>query len=269
MEVNIKEIIKSKSPKVAKWTPRFIINYLRRIIHEEDVNSYLNDFKSLSSIDFARATLKRMNISYRAEGLSEIDPNGRYIFASNHPFGGLDGMMLADIVATQFGDAKLIVNDILMNLTPLAGIFVPINKHGKQDAQNANLYNETFNSNVPIVTFPAGICSRRSSGKVEDSEWKHSFIKKAIQTQRDIVPVYFDGELSNFFYNLASIRKKIGIKANIEMLYLVDEMFRQSGGSFVIKVGEPISWKELQNGESPKKWANSVKKMAYSLKKEV
>ncbi len=267
MEVNIKKILESKSPAIAKWIPNFAIKYLRKIIHEDEVNRYLNDFESLSSIDFARATLKRMNISYRAEGLTDIDPNGRYIFASNHPFGGLDGMMIADIINSKFGDSKLIVNDILMNLTPLTDIFVPINKHGKQDIEKATTYNNTFNSNVPIVTFPAGLCSRRKNGVVIDSEWKHSFIKKAIQSKRDIVPVYFDGKLSDFFYNLSSIRTKLGVKANIEMLYLVDEMFKQSGGSFVIQIGKPISWKELQNGASNKKWAGKVKEIAYALKK--
>ena len=124
----------------------------------------------------------------------------------------------------------------------------------------------TFNSNVPIITFPAGLCSRRIDGEVTDSEWKPSFIKKAIQSQRDIVPVYFEGKLSNFFYNLCTIRSKCGVKANIEMLYLVDEMFKQSGGSFTIKIGEPISWKELQNGESHRKWAEKIKKRASLLK---
>lgn len=267
MEVNIKKILESKNPAIAKWIPNFAIKYLRKIIHEDEVNIYLNDFESLSSIDFARATLKRMNITYRAEGLSEIDPKGRYIFASNHPFGGLDGMMIADVIDSQLGDAKLIVNDILMNLTPLTGIFIPINKHGKQNSENTTIYNNTFNSNIQIVTFPAGLCSRRKNGVIMDSEWKHSFIKKAIQSQRDIIPVYFDGKLSNFFYNLSTIRTKLGVKANIEMLYLVDEMFKQSGSSFVIQIGKPISWKELQNGESHKKWAAKVKKMAYLLKK--
>ena len=266
MEVNIKKILKSKGPTISKWIPDFTIKYLRKIIHEDEVNSYLNDFKSLSSIDFARATLKRMNISYRAEGLDKLDVNGRYIFASNHPFGGLDGMMIADVIEAQLGDVKIVVNDILMNLTPLRDIFIPINKHGKQDVKNATLYNNTFDSNTPIITFPAGLCSRRIKGVICDSEWKHSFIKKAIQTQRDIIPVYFEGELSNFFYKIHELRTKFGIKANIEMLYLVDEMFKQSGSSFVIQIGNPIPWQELRNGESHKKWANKIKDISYSLK---
>ena len=266
MEVKIRRILEGKAPSKAKLIPNFIIKYLQKIIHENEVNSYLNDFESLSSIDFTRATLKRMNISYRVDGLEKIDPNGRYIFASNHPFGGLDGMMVADIIEAKFGDVKLIVNDILMNLTPLADIFIPINKHGKQDAKSATIYNDTFKSNVPIITFPAGLCSRRSGGRVVDSEWKHNFIKKAIQSKRDVIPVYFDGKLSNFFYNLSAIRTKLGIKTNIEMIYLVDEMFKQSNGIFDIKIGEPIPWRELENGESHKKEADRVKNIAYSLK---
>ncbi len=266
MKVDVAQVLQMKNPTLARWIPRFVVAYLKRIVHEEEVNSFLTDFDGMDSIAFVRASLGRMGISCHAEGLERLDPVGRYIFASNHPFGGLDGLMLADKVCARFGDVRVVVNDILMNLQPLSSIFVPINKHGRQRPEYAAMYHDAFASDLPIITFPAGLCSRRRKGVVEDLPWKHSFVKQAIATQRDIVPVFFPGELSNFFYRLANLRTGLGIHANIEMLYLADEMFRQRGRHFDMQVGEPIPWQELQN-RRPQIVTAEIRKKVYEMKK--
>lgn len=268
MEVNIAEILRSKSPKLYRWTPRFAIGYLRRIIHEDEINYCLRNFAHLPPVEFIRATLNYMGISYRAVGMENIPRNGRYIFASNHPFGGMDGMMLADEVSRHMGDVRVVVNDLLMNLAPLAPIFIPVNKHGRQNTKHTEMYNEAFESDLPIITFPAGLCSRKIKGVVTDLPWKNSFVKKAIATGRDIIPVYCEGRLSNFFYRLYSLRKTVGIKTNIEMLYLADEMFRQKGRHFDIYIGKPISYEVLRhNGRTPSQITEEVRTKAYNLKK--
>lgn len=238
--IDVYDILKGKNPKLARRIPRFVINYLRRIVHEEELNEALAAYADLEGVDFIRAALRHMDISYHSSGLERLDPGGRYVFASNHPFGGLDGLMLADEIFTKFGDVKVIVNDLLMNVEPIKGLFVPINKHGRQSGGSVSALNEVFASDTPIITFPAGLCSRRRKGVVCDLEWKSNFVRKAVQSGRDVVPVYFDGRLSNRFYRLANIRKTLGIKANIEMLYLVDEMFRQQGRDFEIRFGDPV-----------------------------
>jgi putative hemolysin len=248
--------------------PRPAVNYLRRILHEREVNSYLEDFSHMDSIGFIRATLERMEITYGATGLDRLDPAGRYIFASNHPFGGLDGLMLAVEIAGRFGDVRVVVNDLLMNLEPLKSIFIPVNKHGRQSTEYAKMYQEAFDSNVPIVTFPAGLCSRREKGAVCDREWKPSFVKQAAATRRDIVPVYFDGKLSDFFYNLSCLRTKLGIGANVEMLYLAEEMVKQRGRHFEMIVGEPIPWQSLEGGLSARKTTLEIRRKAYGLGRE-
>lgn len=264
MKIDVKEVVRSKSPTLARFGP--LIRYLRRIIHEKQVNRILADHGHLTGAEFIRAALHDMGITYNAVGMDGLDPNGRYIFASNHPFGGLDGVMLAERVSAYFGDVRVVVNDLLMNVAPLAPIFIPINKHGRQSSEYSKLYNETFAGDTPIITFPAGLCSRRKKGVVCDLDWKHSFIKQAVANKRDVVPVYFDGTLSNFFYRLANLRTRLGIKANIEMLYLVDEMFKQCGQHFEIVIGRPIPWQSLEGG-SPRTKAAEVKEAAYSLKK--
>lgn len=266
MQVDVGNVLREKAPKAARWIPGFAVSYLRRIVHQDELNRYLADYGHLPTIEFIRACLKYMGISYHPEGLDSLDRNGRYIFASNHPFGGMDGLMLADVVASRFGDVRVVVNDILMNLTPLTPIFIPVNKHGRQNPQYAKLYNDAFASDMPIITFPAGLCSRRIRGEVTDLEWKPNFIRRAVEDERDVVPVYFEGELSNFFYRLSNLRKTLGIKANIEMLYLADEMFRQRGKDFTIRFGQPVPWRSIDDGSRPQVWCREIRRMVYDMR---
>lgn len=250
-EIDVYQVLEGKNPKLARRVPRFVVDYLRRTIHEREVNEILARFGDLEGIAFVRAALGYMNVRYHSVGMERLNPEGRYVFASNHPFGGMDGLMLADEVARYFGDVRVVVNDLLMYLGPLRGLFVPVNKHGRQDAGSVEAFNNAFASDVPIVTFPAGLCSRRRRGVVRDLEWKPNFVKKAAAYGRDVVPVYFNGRLSDFFYRLSNLRTALGIKANIEMLYLADEMFRQAGSDFEIIIGRPIPSASLLEGRTP------------------
>ncbi len=266
MQVDLAQVLKDKNPAAARWVPRCAVNYLSRVVHLKEVNRYLAEFGDLPTIEFVRACLKEMHITYHAEGMERLDPAGRYIFASNHPFGGADGLMLADEVSKRFGEVRVVVNDILMNLTPLAPIFVPVNKHGRQNPEYARLFSDAFASEVPIITFPAGLCSRRIKGVVTDLPWKPNFIRRAVADRRDVVPVYFEGELSNRFYRIHSLRNAVGIKANIEMLYLVDEMFRQSGRDFRISIGESVPWQSFTDGRRPAIWCEDIRRRVYAMR---
>lgn len=262
--IDIEKVLESKAPGLARKLPRFVIKYLKRIVHEDDLNHIISTYFHLPPYEFIKGALGYMGVSYHATGLDKIDPNGRYLFASNHPFGGMDGMMLAELISTYLGDVRFISNDILMVVEPLRPIMIPVNKHGRQSRESADAFNAAFNSDIPMLTFPAGLCSRRIKGKITDLEWKTNFVKKAIASERDIVPVHCEGKLSNFFYNLSNIRTRLGVKANLEMLYLVDEMFKQKGKDFNITFGAPISYKLLK--DMPLREAvEYVRKESYAL----
>ena len=262
--IDIEKVLESKAPGLARKLPRFVIKYLKRIVHEDDLNHIIPTYFHLPPYEFIKGALGYMGVSYHATGLEKIDPNGRYLFASNHPFGGMDGMMLAELISTHLGDVRFISNDILMVVEPLRPIMIPVNKHGRQSRESADAFNAAFNSDIPMLTFPAGLCSRRIKGKITDLEWKTNFVKKAIASERDIVPVHCEGKLSNFFYNLSNIRTRLGVKANLEMLYLVDEMFKQKGKDFNITFGTPISYKLLK--DMPLREAvEYVRKESYAL----
>lgn len=264
MRVDVRKVLQEKNPKLDRLLPGFVISYLRRIVHEDELNFYLENFSHLPSVDFIGACLDHMGIGYTVKGMDSLPSSGRYIFASNHPFGGLDGLMLAVRVHERFGDVRVVVNDILMNLGPLRQIFVPVNKHGRQNPDYYNMYKDAFASDIPIITFPAGLCSRRKKGVVKDLVWRPNFIKQAVANQRDVVPVYFEGELSDFFYRLSNLRTGLGIKANIEMLYLADEMFKQRGRTFTIHIGEPVPWQSFE-GRPVRESTDQVRGMVYSF----
>lgn len=265
-EIDIARVLAEKAPSLARHLPGFVLRWLRRTIHEEDINYILRTFWELPPREFIHACFRTWGVTYSSEGLERLDPAGRYLFVSNHPFGGMDGMMLADELIGRFGDARVVVNDLLMHLEPLRPLWIPVNKHGAQSAAYARRYEEEFMGERPILTFPAGLCSRRIGGQVCDLPWKPNFLKKAYASQRQVVPVFVEGELSNFFYRVASLRKALGIKFNIEMLWLPDEMFSQGGKHFRIRFGEPLRMTELQAAGSLREQVEFVRKKTYFLK---
>ena len=265
--IDVDGVFKAKNPKLYKYFPKFLLSILKRIIRQEGINDFINRNKHKEGLDFAEAIADEFSNSYRSEGLEDVPEGRRYIFASNHPLGGLDGMIFLTEVGKKFPDVLFPVNDILLNIKNLSGYFVPINKHGAQGREAARKLEEAYASDNQILMFPAGLVSRKIKGKITDLEWKRNFVKKAIQHKRDIVPVFVTGQNSNFFYNLANLRKKLGIKINIEMLFLPGELFKSMTKDITIIFGKPVSWKELSNGDKPDVWAKKIKELSYNLAK--
>lgn len=268
-KIDIAEVLAAKAPKLARRLPKFVINWLRRTIHEEEINHIYQNYWEYAPQEFIRACFRDWGVSYSIEGIEKLDRNERYLFVSNHPFGGMDGMMLADKLIEYFGDVRVVVNDILRYITPLDPLWVPVNKHGAQKLSYARKFDEAFASDLPILTFPAGLCSRKIDGRVQDTPWRPNFLKKAYASHRKIVPIFVEGRLSNFFYNLSRLRKALGVKANIEMLWLVDEMLSQKGQHFRIIVGEPIEVESLREVGSHAEQVLEVRKACYALEKEL
>lgn len=266
--IDIDGILKDKAPKYYKKIPKFLINYLKRTVHQDDINGILERNRDLEGVEFMRALVdKEFNLSLNIEGEENIPEEGRFVFASNHPLGGLDGICLSAVLGEKYnGRIKYLVNDVLHYIEPLKPIFVPINKYGAQAKNSAKAINDAYASDNQIITFPAGLCSRKIKGEIIDLEWMKNFIVKAVEYKRDIVPVHFEAVNSNFFYNFANIRKSLGVKFNIELIYLPDEMFKNSNSEFRIIFGKPISWQVFDNSRTTKQWAQYVKDIVYSMK---
>ena len=268
-QIDIRQILNQKAPSVARKIPGFVVDYLIRTVHQDELNDILRRYHDKDGVDFMQELIGYFDLDLILENEENIPEEGRYIFASNHPLGGLDGICLSAVIGRRFdGKIRYLVNDLLLYLSNLRSIFVPINKHGAQGKKNAGLIEEAYASDNQVITFPAGLCSRRQHGQITDSEWKKSFIQKAVEYKRDIVPVYFEGRNSGFFYGLANLRKALGIKMNYEMLYLPDEMFRSKHKTFRIYFGEPIPYQTFDNSKKPAEWAEWVRGIVYNLKKK-
>lgn len=266
LRIDVEKVLASKNPALSRVVPRFLIRYLKRIVHEEELNDFLSRHGHLKNEELVASWLQYLKIKYTVTGTENIPADGRYIFVSNHPLGGLDGIVFINELSKRFKDIKFPVNDILTSIENLSGIFLPVNKHGSQGREAARLIEETYSSDSQILYFPAGLCSRKKRGEIRDLKWHKSFITKSIQHQRDIIPAYFSGRNSSFFYNLSNFRKSIGIKANIEMLYLADEMFLQKDREIHLVFGEKIPWQTFDKSKTPVEWAEWVKTKCYDLR---
>lgn len=266
IKIDVAKVLKTRAPHTK--VPKFIVNYLKKIVHEDEFNRFFEENPDLKNMDFIEAGLKLLGATTSISGKENLPPkDGRYIFVSNHPLGGLDGMATGYLIGKEYdGKVRFFSNDLLTNLHPLKDMFIPVNKFGAQSKGHAEMMHELYSSDNHLVTYPAGMCSRKVNGKIIDLEWKKNFISKSIQYQRDVIPIYFEGRNSNFFYNLANLRKFFKIKFNIEMMYLADEMFKQRGKHFTIKIGERIPWQTFDKSKSQAEWAAWVKDIVYSMK---
>ena len=267
-QIDIKQVLRQKAPSAARKIPGFMVDYLIRTVHQEELNDILRRYHDKDGVAFMQELIGYFDLNLELVNEENIPAEGRYIFASNHPLGGLDGICLSAIIGGRFdGKIRYLVNDLLLYLSNLRSIFVPINKHGAQGKKNAELIEKAYASDNQIITFPAGLCSRKQNGKIQDTEWKKSFIQKAVEYRRDIVPVFFEGRNSNFFYRLANMRKALGIKMNYEMIYLPDEMFKSKHKTYSIHFGKPIPWQTFDSSRKSAEWAEWVKEIVYNLKK--
>ena len=279
LQFDIPAVIRQKAPKA--HVPAFIIRYLERITHVKQMNSFLRKYPSLHGYEFIeRVISEELGCSASIDGTEHIPTDDKpVIFVSNHPLGGLDGMIIAQMIhetrqssnrQSSNRPLKVIVNDLLMYIEPINELWAPVNKTGKLTREQAleQQQQKMWESETDVLTFPAGSCSRlqRIDGKwrIQDLEWQKNFVQRAREYQRDIVPIYFEGRNSNFFYALAYLRKLLHIKVNIEMLYLVDEMYGAYGKHFKVHVMPPIPYTMFDNSRTPKQWAQYVKELIYS-----
>ena len=262
----LKDIFRDKNPAVARWIPGFVFRLLSRMLAIDFFNdSILYNHGNKKDVEFARATFEAFNVTLEVVGRENLPAEGRFIFVSNHPLGGFDGMMIISELCRNYPRLKVLVNDLLTNVKNMDGIFVPINKHGAQAMDNVRRINAIFNSDEQVMSFPAGLVSRRRRGVIRDGEWQKSIITKARQSKRDIVPIHVSGRNSNFFYNLANIRKFLRIKANLEMLFLPKESYLHRNKHFVITFGKPIPYETFDKQFSPLGWAQHVKEHVYVI----
>lgn len=269
--INIDKILHDKMGDKAKFVPRPLVSWLKRILHQDEVNRYLWESRHLTGTEWLEECVRYLDMTLEvvgSENLPDKDDGRLYTFVSNHPLGGADGVALGSIIGRHY-DSKFryLVNDILMNLPGLAPLCIPINKTGGQARSFPAMVKAGFESDNHILMYPAGLCSRRRNGEVRDLPWSKTFIVKSVQYQRDVVPIHFGGQNSDFFYKLANFSDKYVKKVNIAMIYLVDEMYKNVHKTFNVTIGKPIPWQTFDKSRTPAEWAQYVQDIVYQLPK--
>ncbi len=263
--IDVANIIKEKSPGLYRWLPHFVLRYFKKILHESEINGIMSRTGHLEGLAFAEAAMGELNAQIEPVGLENIPEKGGVILAANHPLGGLDGIAFLLAVGKKRPDIQLLVNDVLLNIKNLSSLFVAVNKFGVNPRQALKIIDDCYASDKVTMIFPAGMVSRKLPNGVADLEWQKSFISKAKNYQRNVVPVYIDCQNSNFFYNLSKWRTKFGIKANLEMFYLVDELFKQRNKKVQVCFGKSIAYSTFDSTKSKKQWAAEVRAKVYEL----
>jgi len=260
----LRDLIAEKNSKLSARIPGFVYGLINRLLHIREINEIIRRYGHLKGVPFIEAVLQYFDVKVVLHGEENLPHSGQFIFASNHPLGGFDGLMLIKAVSDRMGKSLFLVRDELTKIPPLKNLFIPINKFGDQ-RRSANLINEAYDSDSQILIFPAGLASRKIKGKIIDLTWQKHFIQKSVEHHRDVIPVHINGKNSWFFYCLANFRKLIGIRINLEMFLLSDELFKNRGKTFVISFGKPMPWSLFDRTKSHVEWASIVKDVVYEL----
>lgn len=264
------DINKVLGPKLSGKLPRFAVNFLKRRIHQDDINECIMQAEHYSGVDFFDEALKYVGITYKIRGEENLDPDKRYLFVCNHPLGGPEALIIGSVFKRLYGKGfKVPVNHILANLKPLNEFFVPVKVYSsRQSRELGEQIADMFRSDFQALVFPAGLCARKIDGKVTEMPWKKMFVTQARKYERDVVPMHISGFNSKRFFFFTKLSMFLKLKFNIGMLFLVDELFNKKGEEFVITIGKPVPYSTFDKSKSDRQWAAEMQEHVKTLGKD-
>ena len=256
-------------PELKKKLPRFAVNFLKKRIHQDDINECILKAEHYKGVGFFDEALDFVDITYKVRGLENLDPQKKYLFACNHPLGGPEALIIGSIFRKQYGEGfKVPSNQLLTCLKPLNEFFVPVKVFGKQSRAISERIAGMFESDKQVVVFPAGLCARKIGNKLTEMPWKKMFITQARKYERDVVPVHISGHNSKWYFFLSKLSKFLRLKINVGMLFLVDELFRQRGNEFIITFGKPVPYTTFDRSKTDQQWAVEIRNQVEDLSKD-
>jgi putative hemolysin len=263
--INITAIVKENDSGKLKSLPGFIIKWIEKIIRQDEMNQILTKYSDYQGLDILTKIIEELNIKIEVEGKENLPENSRCFFLSNHPFGFIDGLVLTKIVGDKYHVLKSIGNEVFMYVPHLRPFIAAVNVFGKNPKENITALEKIYDSDIAITHFPAGEVSRIYHGKIQDCQWHKSFITKAVNYKRNIVPFYIYGRNSRFFYFISLVRRILRIKTDIELILLPREMFRKKNKTIKIKVGKPIPYEKFDRSFTHWEWADKVRGYVYDM----
>lgn len=267
LQIDIKELLQEKAPKLAKWIPPFVVNYLSRLLHLDEINEFLVDNYTLEPHEFVKACNSHLGFTTEVEGGEGIEEllAQRPVIVGNHPLGGPESLALLEVLNGHGYETKMVSNYILSFLKPLAPLLIPVLTG--RDIKTIKNFRDHFAGDTPIIMFPAGICSRYlSDGTFFDYSWHFTFIKMARRYNRPILPIYIDGVNSKRFYRLSRVRNFLRIKPSLEAITLPDEMFKQRGKTIKVSIGNLITPENFESSDNNVLWADKIRNHVFLMR---
>jgi putative hemolysin len=229
------------------------------------MNDTINKYRDKSGVPFINDVLKDWNVDVIVSGGENVPASGRFVFVANHPVGGIDALAFLSTIYSFFPNVISPSNQLFNYIPNLHPVILGVNVFGTNTKSTVEKFNQLFESDAQIMIFPAGLVSRKSKGVISDAEWQKTFITKAIQYKRDIIPVHIGGRNSNLFYFADKLRKFFRIKMSVEIILLPHEMHRQKNKPIKLSIGKVIPYQTFTNSYTHMQWAQKVKEIVYSI----
>lgn len=263
--IDIKKAVRNSKSRFVRKLPGFVINMISRLVRQDEMNATIHNHRLKYGVPFVNDVLKEWNVSIEIRGRENVPASGRFVFVANHPVGGMDALSFLSAIHSFFPDVISPSNNLFNYIPNLKPLILGVNVFGTNTKDTVEKFNQLFESDSQIMIFPAGLVSRRVNGTISDPVWQKTFITKAIQHQRDIIPVHISGRNSDLFYSVDRIRKFLGIKLSIEIILLPREMHKQRNSTVILTFGKPVSWQSFTKDKNHNEWARTIKEVVYSL----
>jgi putative hemolysin len=263
--IDIEKEFRSSKSRFFRSLPGFVINLLKKLVREDEMNMTIHLSRHLDGVPFVEDVLRNWNVEIRLTGTENIPATGRFVFVANHPLGAVDSLAFLCLIHRSMKNVVSPSNEMLGRIPNLRSVMLGINVFGKNTRKTAAELEELFKSDTQVMIFPSGEVSRREKGKIRDPQWQKTFVTKAIQHRRDIIPVHIGGRNSNLFYIVSNLRKLLGIRMYLETILLPREMMNQRNKPVTLSVGKPVTWQSLTSDKTHQEWAQIIKDIVYSI----
>ena len=263
--IDVEKMITDKYPKLRnhKIIKGAISKFADSIVHEEEINSFLQKNSHLGSFEFIDEILEYFNFNFSVsdKDIENIPASGRVVIIANHPLGGLDAFALIKLLSNVRKDIKVVANDFLDIFEPTKPILINVNNFkARQKKEAITQVYEALDNEMAMVIFPSGEVSRATASGIKDKKWQKGFLKFAHRSNSPILPIFIGGKNSKTFYSVSAINKKLST------LLLSNEMFKQRSKSINILVGEIIPNENIiAKGIPQDKLIDLYKKQVYNL----
>ncbi len=265
--VNAKEVAKAIKIDKLGFVGTFLGWSLMRVLKISAINKVYDKYKHLEGLEFMNALLDEYEIKFEIpeEDLKRLPKNGAFITISNHPLGGIDGILLLKLLLEPRPDFKIIANFLLQRIKPMEPYVMPVNpfedrKDVKSSVGGFKASMKHLQEGKPLGIFPAGEVSTYKDGKlIVDKPWEEAAMKLAKRAKVPIVPIYFHAKNSPLFYRLAKMSD------TLRTAKLPSEVLTQKDRLIKVRIGNPISVKDQDERESLESFTNFIRRKTYML----